>query len=67
MKMVGGEKLDKKVEADFDVQHNLPDCNRINAKKYVSTEAENPSYDQYVTPQNMFECLNPNCVNSGVL
>jgi len=67
MKMVGGEKLDKKVEVDFDVQHNLPDCNRINAKKYISTEAENPSYDQYVTPQNMFECLNPNCVNSGVL
>jgi len=67
MKMVGGEKLDKKVEVDFDVQRNLPDCNRINAKKYVSTEAENPSYDQYVTPQNMFECLNPNCVNSGVL
>lgn len=67
MKMVGGEKLDKKVEVDFDVQHNLPDCNRINAKKYVSTEAENPSYDQYVIPQNQFECLNPNCVNSGVL
>ena len=67
MKMVGSEKLDKKIEVDFDVQRNLPDCNRINAKKYVSTEAENPSYDQYVTPQNMFECLNPNCVNSGVL
>ena len=67
MKMVGGEKLDKKVEVDFDVQHNLPDCNRINAKKYVQTEAENPSYDQYVIPQNAFECLNPNCVNSGVL
>lgn len=66
-KMVGGEKLEKKVEVDFDVQRNLPDCNRINAKKYVSTEATNPSYDQYVTPQNMFECLNPNCVNSGVL
>lgn len=67
MKMVGSEKLDKKLEVDFDVQHNLPDCNRINAKKYVSTEAESPSYDQYVMPQNMFECLNPNCVNSGVL
>ena len=67
MRMVGVEKLDKKVEVDFDVQRNLPDCNRINAKKYVSTEAENPTYDQYVTPQNMFECLNPNCVNSGVL
>lgn len=67
MKMVGGEKLDKKVEVDFDVQRNLADCNRINAKKYISTEAENPSYDQYVTPQNLFECLNPNCVNSGVL
>jgi len=67
MKMVGGEKLDKKLEVDFDVQRNLPDCNRISAKKYISTEAENPTYDQYVIPQNMFECMNNGCVNSGVL
>ena len=67
MRMVGVEKLNKSLEVDFDVQRNLPDCNRINAKKYVSTEAENPEYDQYVIPTNQFECLNPNCVNSGVL
>lgn len=67
MKMIGNEKLDKKVEVDFDVQRNLPDCNRINAKKYISTEAESPSYDKFTVPANQFECMNPNCVNSGVL
>ena len=67
MKMVGVGKLDKKVEVDFDVQRNLPDCNRINAKKYVTTEAETPTYDQYRVPVNQFECMNPNCVNSGTL
>lgn len=67
MKMVSVDRLNKQVEVDFDVQRNLPDCNRINAKKYVSTLAENPTYDKYVIPQNMFECLSNNCVNSGTL
>lgn len=67
MKMVGGEKLNKSLEVDFDVQRNLPDCNRINASKFVSTAAESTNYDQYTVPTNQFECLNPNCVNSGVL
>ncbi len=67
MKMIGSEKLNKSMEVDFDVQRNLPDCNRINAKKYVATEATNPTYDQYVVPQNQFECMNPDCINSGVL
>lgn len=65
MKMVGTEKLDKKVEVDFDVQRYLPDCNKINARKYVQTEAENVSYNAYKIPANRFECMNPNCVNSG--
>lgn len=67
MKMVGTQRLDKKVEVDFDVQRNLPDCNRINAKKYVSAESTAPRYDQYRVPVNQFECMNPNCVNSGTL
>lgn len=67
MKMVGINKLDKQVEVDFDVQRNLPDCNRINAKRYVATEAESPNYDKYIIPQNVFECMNNNCVNSGTL
>lgn len=65
MRMVGTEKLDKKVEVDFDVQRYLPDCNKINARKYVQTAAENVSYDAYKIPANRFECMNPNCVNSG--
>ena len=67
MKMIGSEKLTKSMEVDFDVQRNLPDCNRINASRYVSTEAQNPTYDQYVVPQNQFECMSANCINSGVL
>lgn len=65
MKMVGVEKLDKKVEIDFDVQRFLPDCNRINARKYVSSAAENVTYNGYKIPTNVFECMNFGCVNSG--
>lgn len=63
--MVGVDKLDKKVEVDFDVQRYLPDCNKINARKYVSTAAESVAYNAYKIPANVFECMNPNCVNSG--
>lgn len=65
MRMVGAEKLDKKVEVDFDVQRYLPDCNKINARRYVQTAGENVSYNAYKIPANRFECMNPNCVNSG--
>lgn len=65
MRMVGTEKLDKRVEVDFDVQRYLPDCNKINARKYVQTAAENVAYNAYKIPANRFECMNPNCVNSG--
>lgn len=67
MRMVSVNKLNKEVEVDFDVQRNLPDCNRISAKRYVSTEAENATFDKYTIPTNQFECMNSNCVNSGVL
>lgn len=67
MRMIGVEKLDKKVEVDFDVQRFLPDCRRIKADKYVSTAAKSPSFNQYAIPANQFECMNPNCVNSGTL
>lgn len=67
MRMVSVNKLNKEVEVDFDVQRNLPDCNRISAKRYVSTEAENATFDKYIIPTNQFECMNANCVNSGVL
>jgi len=65
--MVSVERLNKDIEVDFDVQRNLPDCNRISAKKFVSTEATSTKFDKYTIPTNQFECLNHNCVNSGVL
>ena len=65
MRMVGTEKLDKRVEVDFDVQHYLPDCRKINARKYYSTAATSVTYDAYAVPANKFECMNFGCVNSG--
>lgn len=67
MRMVGVEKLDKKVEVDFDVQRFLPDCRRIKADKYVSTSASAPAFNRYRIPANQFECMNHGCVNSGTL
>lgn len=67
MRKIGAEKLDKTVEVDFDVQRNLPDCRKISAKKYVSTDATSPSYNMYKVPANQFECMNNRCVNSGTL
>lgn len=67
MRMVGVEKLDKKVLVDFDVQRYLPDCRKIKADKYVSTDATAPTYNRYAIPANQFECMNFGCVNSGTL
>lgn len=67
MSTVGVNKLTKNVEVDFDVQRNLPDCQKISAGKYVSTTAENPTYDRFRIPKNQFECMQGLCVNSGTL
>ena len=67
MSTVGVNKLTKNVEVDFDVQRNLPDCQKISAGKYVSTTAENPTYDRFRIPKNQFECMQGLCVNTGTL
>lgn len=67
MSTVGVNKLTKNVEIDFDVQRNLPDCQKISAGKYVSTTADNPRYDRFKIPKNQFECMQGSCVNSGTL
>lgn len=67
MSTVGVNKLTKNVEVDFDVQRNLPDCQKISAGKYVSTTATNPRYDRFKIPKNQFECMQGSCVNSGTL
>ena len=67
MSTVGVNKLTKNVEVDFDVQRNLPDCQKISAGKYVSTTAESARYDRFRIPKNQFECMQGLCVNSGTL
>ena len=64
---LGEEKLNNKVEVDFDVQRNLPDCQKLIAKKYVSTTAEPARFDRFRIPMNQFECMRNDCVNSGTL
>lgn len=64
---IGPAKLNKNVEVDFDVQRNLPDCQKQNAGRYIKTEASNPRYDRFKTPKNQFECMQTYCVNSGTL
>lgn len=67
MRKIGINKIDKNMEVDFDVQRNLPDCHKVNASRYVSTDATAPLYSKYTVPANQFECMNMSCVNSGTL
>lgn len=67
MATFGASKLHNKVELDFDVQRNLPDCQKISAGKYVSTTATAPRFDRFRIPKNQFECMQGSCVNSGTL
>lgn len=67
MRKIGVNKLDKSMEVDFDVQRNLPDCRRINASRYASTDAVAPTYSMYTVPENQIECMQMACVNSGTL
>lgn len=62
---IGPAKLNKNVEVDFDVQRNLPDCQKQNAGKRINTD--NARYDRFKTPKNQFECMQGACVNSGTL
>lgn len=67
MSTVGLSKINKNTEVDFDVQRNLPDCQKISAGKYVSTTATAPRFDRFRIPKNQFECMQGSCVNSGTL
>lgn len=67
MSTVGVNKLNKNTEVDFDVQRNLPDCQKIGAGKYVSTTASDARYDRFRIPKNQFECMQGACVNTGTL
>ena len=67
MSTIGVNKLSKNTEVDFDVQRNLPDCQKINAGRYLSTTAESSRFDRFRIPKNQFECMQGDCVNSGTL
>ena len=54
MSTIGVNKLNKNVEVDFDVQRNLPDCQKISAGKHVSTTATSPRFDRFRIPKNHF-------------
>ena len=67
MSTIGVNKLNKNVEVDFDVQRNLPDCQKISAGKYLSTTSTTSRFDRFKIPKNQFECMQGSCVNSGTL
>ena len=73
MSTVGVNKLNKNTEVDFDVQRNLPDCQKISANKYLEaggTKAVSDvskTYDRFRIPKNQFECMQGLCVNTGTL
>lgn len=67
MSTVGVNKLTKNVEVDFDVQRNLPDCQKIMAGKYISATDTSARYDRFKIPKNQFECMQGLCVNTGTL
>lgn len=67
MSTIGVNKLNKNTEVDFDVQRNLPDCQKINAGRYISTTADSARFDRFRIPKNQFECMQGDCVNSGTL
>lgn len=64
MSKISVDKLNKQVETEFTVSHDLPDCRRINASKRVSGGG---TFNRYIRPNNQFECMRTGCVNSGTL
>lgn len=65
MSTVGVNRINKNTEVDFDVQRNLPDCQKISTGSIVSTDADSARYDRFRIPANQFECMRNDCVNSG--
>lgn len=66
MSKVGLNKLNKSVEVDFDVQRNLPDCQKVSAGKFLYAD-EGARFDRFKIPKNQFECMRSDCVNTGTL
>lgn len=68
IKKVGIDKLSKEIEATFSLHRNLPDCRKIDTRKYVGTDDTGTlTYNSLKKPANRFECLRKGCVNTGLL
>lgn len=64
---VNTKRLTNNNEITFNVLSHLEDCNRINAKNYITgTTVDNIRYNPLIRPDSAFECMQP-CVNSGTL
>lgn len=69
---IGVEKLNKRSELAFTVLSNLPDCRKIDTKKYIDFKLADGetgdaviTYNRFKVPQNVFECMRTGCINSG--
>lgn len=63
---IGFVKVDSKMEVEFTVMESLPDCRNINAKNYIEV-ADSATFDQFIRPTNVFECMPEGCSTSGTL
>lgn len=67
---IGVDKLNKRSELAFTVMSNLPDCRKIDTKKYIDFKATGGgdaaiTYNRFRVPENVFECMRTGCINSG--
>ena len=63
---IGMKNLTNQTEIDIRVRKDLPDCKRINTKKFDDISGQY-RYNQFLKPANQFECMRKGCVNTGTL
>lgn len=68
LKKIGVETLKQNTEIDLRLRRDLPDCRKIDTKRYTATSAAvAPSYNKYRKPKNRFECGRTGCITTGTL
>lgn len=66
LKKIGMKKLSGQAEIDIRVRKDLPDCKRMNTRKFTEISGDY-TYNQFRKPANQFECMRKGCVNTGLL
>ena len=66
LKKIGMKKLSGQAEIDIRVRKDLPDCKRMNTRKFTAVSGDY-TYNQFRKPANQFECMRKGCVNTGLL